>query len=234
LKGPLELMRKTAIDEYQALGQLAPGIEAWCHGDKDYVPRHFRVAPFWYFSIAVKRAWAADGSVQDVSLELYGPIEQAIIYNPKQKVELIGLAISPELARPVLNLRCDELLDHRETLHSPKLWKKLDNVRVMAEAGHSAGDIVNELSSAVCKILDDADSMSAAVVATLSHLNAGQGRIHLPDVSRAVGLSERHVRRVFLESFGCSPKKYARYMRLKRAISIIGIGKVLNSCTQLK
>ncbi|MEM9375161.1 MAG: AraC family transcriptional regulator [Pseudomonadota bacterium] len=209
---------ETALSEYQAWRLSQPNMRAWRHGEATRLPRAFRVAPFWYAGIVVRRVWQNDQTVLDASLEFHGPQTSAFIYRPQARVEQIGLWIAPELAPAILKQRCDDI--DRTDRHYARRQEEgaFRQVMSLARAGHPFHEIVLALDEAIQARLD-VMSVDLDIQSVLRKMRTREDAIPVQRLARAAGLSERQFRRRFQNVMGCAPKAYNRILRLQRVLT---------------
>lgn len=209
----------TALGEYQAWQLSQPGMLAWRHGQETRVPRAFRVAPYWYAGIVVRRIWRDDQTVLDASLEFHGPHTSAFIYHPQVRVEQIGVWIAPELAPAILKQRCDDI-DRTDTHHARRQAEGMySGVMSLARAGRPFQDIVLALDHAIQAQLDEMSALDPDVQNVLREMRTQEDAIPVQRWAHAAGLSERQFRRRFQNVMGCAPKVYNRVLRLQRVLN---------------
>lgn len=216
---PILRVDDTALGEYQAWHLNQPGMLAWRHGEAARVPRAFRVAPYWYAGIVVRRTWREDHIVLDASLEFHGPHTSAFVYRPQARVEQIGVWIAPELAPAILKKRCDEI--DRNDLHHVRRHEgdAFREVMSLARAGHSFHDIVLALDHAIRARLDEMFELDPDIQKVLDEMRMQTDAIPVQRLANRSGLSERQFRRRFQKVMGCAPKTYNRVLRLQRVLT---------------
>lgn len=209
----------TALGEYQAWQLSQPGLFAWRHGEASRVPRAFRVAPYWYAGIVVRRTWQADQTVLDASLEIHGPQTTAFLYHPQTRVEQIGVWIASELAPAILKQRCDDI-DRADSHHARRHEEgAFRHVMSLARSGRPFQDIVLALDHAIRARLDEMIELDPDIQNVLHVVRTQSAAISVQRLAHRTGLSERQFRRRFLQVMGCGPKTYNRVLRLQRVLT---------------
>lgn len=209
----------TALGEYQAWHLSQPGLLAWRHGEATRVPRAFRVAPYWYAGVVVRRVWGDDQIVLDASLEFHGPSTSAFIYRPQARVEQIGIWLAPELAPAILKQRCDDI-DRADTHNAHRQAEgPFRQMMSLARAGHPFQDIVLALDLAIQARLDEMAALDPDIQAVLHEMRRQTDAIPVQRLAHAARLSERQFRRRFQTVMGCAPKTYNRVLRLQRVLT---------------
>ena len=208
----------TALGEYRTWHLSQPGLLAWRHGEETRVPRAFRVAPYWYAGIAVRRVWGEDKTVLDAALEYHGPQTAAFIYHPRARVEQIGVWIAPELAPAIVKQRCDDI-DRTDLHHAARHGKEaFRQVVSLARAGYPYQAVVVALEQAILARLDGALAFDAGIQSVLYEMRTQSDAISVQRLAKIAGLSERQFRRRFQAVMGCAPKMYNRILRLQRVL----------------
>lgn len=93
-----------------------------------------------------------------------------------------------------------------------------------ARDGAEAAVIVEHAIAARIAALAAPDRHARLVTHAADRLTSGSVR----DVAAGLGMSERHLRRVFLETVGLSPKAFARVARFRRAVRAAREGRDIN------
>ena len=216
---PILRMDDTALGEYQAWHLSQPGMLAWRHGEATRVPRAFRVAPYWYAGIVVRRTWREDQTVLDASLEFHGPHTSAFVYHPQARVEQIGIWIAPELAPAIFKQRCDDIDradPHHARRHEDGAFRQ---VMSLARAGHPFQDIVLALDHAIRARFDEMSALDPDIQNVLHEVRTQTDAMPIQRLAHRSGLSERQFRRRFQKVMGCAPKTYTRVLRLQRVLA---------------
>lgn len=216
---PIAPADDTALGEYQAWQLSKPGMLAWRHGEATRVPRAFRVAPYWYAGIVVRRTWREDRVVLDASLEFHGPHTAAFVYHPKARVEQIGVWIAPELAPAILKRRCDDI-DRADVQYAQRQEEgAFRQVMSLARAGDPFREVAGALDLAIQARLDGMSVLDPDIQSALRELRTQTDEIPVQRLAQRSGLSERQFRRRFQTVMGCAPKTYNRVLRLQRVLS---------------
>jgi AraC-like DNA-binding protein len=163
-------------------------------------------------SLLVK--WTRDG---DAVISVIGPLTKA-----RQKSFLLPMryarfVLRAGRARAVLGVSMSELTDRIVPIDD--LWPTSGRLRELLAPAGPARAVQVMYSAIMARVPTDTKSASrsALVDRALRRLDAGDGRI--ASVAQDLGVSDRHLRRMFLEDVGMTPKHYARITRLQRAVS---------------
>ena len=157
----------------------------------------------------------ADGQTGDVAVA--GPRTRAHFKNATGVARAVMLQFKPGWSAPLLGVATSALTDRIVPLED--IW------------GRSGGELCRELLAAgsVPEVLDRlarvftlrarqaADPASGQLARRAVRLLEG-GEVRVESVAARLGVTARHLRRVFTESVGIGPKAFARTIRLQRAV----------------
>ncbi|QLC24725.1 AraC family transcriptional regulator [Parasphingopyxis algicola] len=136
-------------------------------------------------------------------------------YDPEPEEELIGLRLRPETSSAQLGISPRDYRDLEPVEVPRRLRDLLSDVLRSAERGRSA-DVARALQDGLLRIA--APSRTGAASTSAHFIRARNGRISCKELAQITGLSERQMRRAFVDEFGTAPKSYARRLRLTTAI----------------
>lgn len=188
-------------------------IFAWIHGVRDSVAPPHRMVPFWYCSVVVWRFWSSNGDIADVRLRLHGPQPETYIYSPQDAVELIGIAIAPELASLTLNIVNPELAGQITD------WTDERFADALALASCSAHPDVIADAMARPMLRAIADTSGDNIDYAIRTIRRIQGTGSLGAIRQRVGIGERQFRSQFKDRIGISAKGYSRLFRANALIA---------------
>jgi AraC-like DNA-binding protein len=143
-----------------------------------------------------------------------------------------GVRFAPGAAATLIDTRADALCDASGTLH---------------EVGHAA---MHQLSERISEARDDRAraGIIAAYVRDASSrrrpldrrlqrattlLQQHHGALAIGELARHIGVSDRHLERLFMERVGARPKLFARVLRMQRALSLLEARPLLASSPAL-
>jgi len=156
-----------------------------------------------------------EGRRGDVSVA--GPRTCALFKNATGVARVVVLQFKPGWSAPLLGVAANALTDRIVPLED--IW------------GRSGGDLCRELLAAP-SLPDLIDRVTQALAVRTHllfepasgrlarqavHLFEG-GEVRVERVAERLGVTARHLRRVFTESVGIGPKEFARTVRLQRAV----------------
>jgi AraC-like DNA-binding protein len=171
------------------------------------------------------RRYQGDGSARVQPLfMLVGQLERHLQIEPAGLVQLIGVRFRPAGAAPFLRFPMHEFTGRFEPLDSvlPALRGEIE-----AAAGHESGlpKRVLAVERILIEFLRDAKEPDPRVEEGVRRILARRGRIHVRELARDLGMSERQLERGFHDAVGLSPKVLARIIRFQRVFQEVdGIG----------
>ncbi len=151
--------------------------------------------------------------VGDGGVFIAGPDTAAWSSVTRPGAVLRGVRFKPGHAPAVLGVAVDELRDRRVSLG--ELWGR--DGEVLAERL-----LAGELSpaEAVESRLPEAGSADWAVAELIERLDAGAARVAAARVEEPFAVSERRLRRRFVQAVGYGPATYLRVARFQRAVAL--------------
>ena len=182
---------------YSERRSLVPGAVVWS-GERD---AETRVLPDGCMDLL----WLDD------DLVVAGPDRTAYL-SPPDGSRVFGIRLATGVGPAAFGVPADELRDRRVALAD--VWASAE-VRGLRERVGSADDKADALESLVADRLRSATPPDPAMLGAAAMLRAGAG---VDAVARAVGYSERQLRRRSLAAFGYGPKVLARIHRFQRAL----------------
>lgn len=157
------------------------------------------------------------GGHADVTLA--GPRTRAVFKDPTDVVRVMSLRFKPGCAAPLFGVSASVLTDQYVALE--ELWGPAgaDLCRELL-AARGVPDALDRLSRAFAGHTDRRDAPASASLArrAVRLLEAGEARVE--QVATRLGVTARHLRRVFTDSVGIGPKDFARAVRLQRAVRL--------------
>lgn len=191
----------------------------WISRTKESENSAHRLLPHSEPSIAIRRRFASDGTLNDVALVTCGPFTQAQYYAPARREELIAIQIKPELSANAFGLHGADL-DNLAPIKAPAI--------VETACSHALSAAEKEPPATVLKLLyKGLMSLSAERTPTLTPhirlaniLRRSHGAASIQKVVNHLDACERTLRRRFKAETGVTPKIYARQLRLTRASAL--------------
>ncbi|MGZ4808511.1 MAG: helix-turn-helix domain-containing protein [Thermoanaerobaculia bacterium] len=179
-----------------------------------------RVIPGAALSIAFSSLRDRDGRLLDARLVLIGRIRQARFFAPEPGREAVAVRLHPEWPRDLLGV---DPHDHSDVTASvamacrARLSDSFDRLTRTA----SNGEAIAVLLDIVRRVIDSARISREGRLAHEARqwVSSRVGSpVSLGEISRELGISERHLRRVVKTATGTSPKQLHRIRRVEGAM----------------
>ncbi|MEV4891225.1 helix-turn-helix domain-containing protein [Nonomuraea sp. NPDC055795] len=156
----------------------------------------------------------ADGT----GLVVLGPRTQASYLAPADAPRCVTVRLRPGRAKAALGVTMSDLVDRVVSLRD--LWGAPADTLLDRLAARDDTEVAHGLAGALeerVRAGSAADTARADLVDAAAGLLTGAGRV--PEVARELGVSERHLRNLFHDSVGLSPKRYARIHRVRSVLA---------------
>jgi len=150
-------------------------------------------------------------------LSVVGPRTRAKFKNAHGVARAVLVPFKPGWSAPLLGVATSALVDHIVSLE--ELWGRAgdDLCRQLLEAP-ALQDVMDRLAHAFAvRARQTSEPASARLARHAVRLLEG-GEVRVESVAERLGVTARHLRRVFTESVGIGPKEFARTVRLQRAV----------------
>lgn len=98
-----------------------------------------------------------------------------------------------------------------------------DRLAELAVKGQTAV-VVRLFDAFLAALFDTSIKPPSLATAAIRALDAGQGQQGIGALASSLGVSERHLRNVFIRAVGLSPKRYARIVRLTETVRVLDAG----------
>jgi len=207
-------------------GPVTESLRPWVLGVQAFAmsaarPRVFARLPESATSLVVSAR--EDGSFH---VAVVGPRLRAFYKSATRVPGHAAFTFRPGAARAFLDVPLHELSDRAVPLE--ELWgSPALSLRVAIErARGSLRATTRAVESALVERLEKARAIGARtqlVVRAARALEASADDIEaIPAVAKRVGVSERHLRQLFRDEVGVSPKRFARIARIRRAVANVG------------
>lgn len=166
-------------------------------------------------ALVYRRTGARDGD-----LRVIGPRSRASYYPGKELPMCLRLRLRPGAARPVFGVPVRELRD--EAVPLTDLWgdraARLEN-RLNELTG--PGPILRGIEAALLESpYDGMDSRNRVLREAVESLSEPDERVGA--LARRLSVSERHLRDLFADQIGLSPKRFARIQRVRTVLAGAG------------
>jgi AraC-like DNA-binding protein len=144
-----------------------------------------------------------------------GPRTRALFKTATGVARAVIVELKPGWAVPLLGVTASELVDRHVSLD--ELWGRAGaELRDDLVALHDPARVVARLAGVFAQRLERSHDTSSRLARQAAQLFDGIDRVD--DVAARLGITTRHLRRVFVESVGIGPKDYLRCIRLQRAV----------------
>ena len=188
----------------------------WVSKAHERNPAVHRVLPHGEPSIAIRRLRDGAGEISSIDLTICGPYRQSSFYEPEPGEELIAIRLKPETAAACFDVSPADYFDEPPAAAPRSLYDACSETLRRAEKSTRndiAFALMNDLDRLERRVEpDEPREASAAVI-----LRRSNGAISTKALANLTGISERQLRRRFLDSVGATPKAYGRQLRLTAA-----------------
>jgi AraC-like DNA-binding protein len=156
-------------------------------------------------------------------LMVVGPRTRASYYVGKDLPVCLRIRLCPGTARLLLGLPMSELVDRVMPLGD--LWGGSAD-RLAARLAHLRDDpqlILKHLQAALLARITaqtPADLARSNLVCTAAEALSDRNPAHVSELARRLAVSERHLRKVFTDGVGLSPKRFARIARVRTVLTV--------------
>ena len=188
----------------------------WVSRDPDKDPAAHHFLPFVEPSIIVRRFNSGETAGERSPEILVGSaFPDSGWYRPDPGEELIGLRLRPETSTAQLGISPRDYCGVGPALAPARLNDALDPIRSVADQG-TVADVARSLWKHLPNLAGSIRNTPATRAAQF--IRSYKGRISCRRLAAFLEISERHLRRVFVDEFGISPKAYTRRIRLTAAV----------------
>lgn len=147
-------------------------------------------------------------------LSVLGPITRSRCKRAIRLDYTVRAILSPQAARTVLGVPLGELTDRVVALAN--VWARGADALLDRMASGSIDDGAHALAAAIAARVRPVTATDALVARARMLLEAGHTVAHVAD---ELDVTERYLRRAFVDRTGLSPKRYARIARLQRVLA---------------
>lgn len=151
-------------------------------------------------------------------LSVMGPRTRALFKHATGLARTVAIDLKPGWSMQFLGIPAHALTDR--IVHLQELWGATGGELLGALlANPEPRNIVEQLATALATHASTGVDPAAARLARRAARLLDAGEVRIGGVARELGVTERHLRRAFVESIGVGPKDYARHVRLSRALT---------------
>jgi len=152
-----------------------------------------------------------------VDLSAAGPRTHAKFKSPVGLVRAVMMQFKPGWSAALLGVAASELTDRVVWLD--ELWgRAAADLRDDLAAARTVTEVIDRLGEALAARSGQDDESASARLARRAARLLEAGDVRIDSVAEQLGVTARHLRRVFTEGIGIGPKEFARTMRLQRAL----------------
>jgi len=154
-----------------------------------------------------------------IRLSLVGPRSVYKDIDLRRRLLTVAVELRPAGTAALLGAPVVDLIDRSASL-SEVASGLAERLAIRLAQAASVEDTVDIVRTALRAVHDAASRPSArdGLTAAVAHMQSTRGRVAVQDVASAVGWSARHLRSVFAETVGLSPKRFARIVRIRHAV----------------
>jgi AraC-like DNA-binding protein len=202
----------TIYREFAPSPRFAPHVECfWSHVSDSPIPR-FRVLPDGCADIIFERPARSYGG-----LAIVGTMTTAHAFHIPARQFTFGVRFRPAMGARFLRVAAREVVD--ASIPLADTWSGPTARRLLEQLGESRSprESIARLEAALGEP-PPVDSFEKAI----AWLVENHGRVRLDDLARSAGIGPRQFRRICLERTGLTPKRLARILRFRHALSHAG------------
>lgn len=192
------------------------------HTDATAASRPCRILPDGGGHLLIQLYGAASPGTLDpdtVHVSVVGPRSVYTDVDLRRRLLTVAVQLQPGGAAALFGAPVGDLADQAAPLSAiaPALGARLGERVARAD---SAADAVGVVRTALCVRHQAAPPPSErdGLAAAVAHVQSTRGRVSVQEAADAVGWSTRHLRSVFAEQVGLSPKRFARIVRIRQAV----------------
>ncbi len=193
-----------------------PADQIWiCEAGRNTAYRH-RVLPLGEPSIAVRRRRRRDGSIGDAAIVICGPYSRPFWHASEADEEMIAIRLKPECAAQMLNIEPATFQDVAPIEPTPAFARAFAKTQAVI-ASACPQTLAEAMIEDITQITNGDDANTRDEHFAAMELRAVHGRTPIREIAASLSISERQLRRRFRDAVGCSPKDYARRLRVAEA-----------------
>lgn len=158
-----------------------------------------------------------DGIARQAPLLFAGQLPRQLLLRPTGRIAVVGVRLRPFGGRAVSAEPMHRFTGATAPLEAiaPRVARVLQEVRDATDAPAEAVRLLTE------RALLAATHVDARLRAAVALIDEHAGRMAVDEVAAAVGLTRRHLERLFQDGVGLSPKRLARIARFQRALQVL-------------
>jgi AraC-like DNA-binding protein len=150
-------------------------------------------------------------------LTVSGPRTRALFKTAHGVARWITIGLKPGWSPQVLGVSAHVLTDRIVHLH--EIWGPVGaDLCTELLAARNVPEVLERLSHAILRRTEQTVESASARLARRAVRMLETDEVRVDSVAKRLGVTPRHLRRVFIESVGIGPKDFARTVRLQRAV----------------
>lgn len=158
--------------------------------------------------------------LESSSAEVIGTMTRPLVVSAATESTFVAARFRPGAAQRLFGISMKELTDGKCELAS--LWRGTSSwVDLLLEAATPEAR-VQALERLLGERLDRADDPEPRVAEAVRRIEACRGSIAVSDLSRELGVSRQHLKRLFEKHVGVGVKFFSRVARLKKLLLFVG------------
>ncbi len=186
-----------------------------CTASANAAYRH-RILPLGEPSIAIKRRLHSNGAIADASLIICGPHSKPCWHLSEPDEEMIAVRLKPEFAAQMLDIDPAAFLNQAQThAAAPMKMRFVKTEAALAELCPQG--VARALITDIASLAQRNSVQEHGEHFTARQLRVTNGSTPIHKIASSLSISERQLRRRFRDAVGCSPKDYARRLRVAEA-----------------
>ncbi|MEO9467395.1 helix-turn-helix transcriptional regulator [Parasphingorhabdus sp.] len=191
----------------------------WISVAAEFAPAAHRVLPHGEPSIGILRKRDLSGGITDIRLVLCGPSRRSLWYRPDPREELIAVRLKPEWSAEIFDICPSETQCIGENiLDVPRRVARACEASMTAAEYVQAHQLAEILLTDLLRVTQKFVARCMPERKAIALIRQTEGRMKTRQLADFLDISERHLRRRFADLLGCSPKSYARQLRLSSTV----------------
>jgi AraC-like DNA-binding protein len=173
-----------------------------------------RMELIFHFGEPFRRYRGQEVEVQS-RLLLAGQMKSPVLVQPNGGVDVLGVTIHTHTAANILQLPAEAVA---ETLADPAEVSKSLAREFEAVLEAAPGERLTAVQTALRRRIQRRPDIDATVAAAVRSIQSGAGARPVRQIAAVIGISERHLQRIFSIHVGLSPKQYSRIVRFQTTL----------------
>lgn len=205
-----------SLGQYKAwkLSHFAAAVDmAWVSIARARNPSIHRLLPHAEPSLAIRRRRDGEGRLLDIELTICGPFHESALYAPEPREELIAVRLKPETSADLFGVSPIEYSEN-PPCGAPEQLQVACSSTLMAAETKNPIQIAQSLIMDLQNYATNKRNIDKPEIQAAELIRRTGGRVRCADLAKSLDVSDRHLRRRFRVRLGCSPKDYARQLRL--------------------